>query len=121
LYDCAGNVDEWCTTKYDGGYKPYPYNLTENEWSNDYLESQNGRSLRGGSWVGDAYDCRVAIRNWSIPDFRSYGIGFRIICAPVFEPLTPEILTLESDNGEQAGLLSRMARGVQRLLGRGDD
>jgi len=38
LFDCAGNAWEWCATRWK---KP---------WQADYLERQNLRVLRGGSW-----------------------------------------------------------------------
>ncbi|MBI1877072.1 MAG: SUMF1/EgtB/PvdO family nonheme iron enzyme [Chloroflexi bacterium] len=47
VFDCAGNVWEWCTTKW---WKPYPYDTTEDEWAADYLEGNHVRVLRGGAW-----------------------------------------------------------------------
>jgi len=47
LYDCVGNVWQWCATRWK---KTYPYDTGEDEWQADYLRGQNLRVLRGGSW-----------------------------------------------------------------------
>jgi len=47
LFDCAGNGWEWCATRWR---KPFPYDVYQDEWHADYLERQNLRVLRGGSW-----------------------------------------------------------------------
>jgi formylglycine-generating enzyme required for sulfatase activity len=35
------------------------------------------RVRRGGSWFNDAARCRSANRDWFVPGFRSYDLGFR--------------------------------------------
>jgi formylglycine-generating enzyme required for sulfatase activity len=47
LFDCVGNVWEWCATRWK---KPFPYDTQHDEWQVDYLQGQNLRVLRGGSW-----------------------------------------------------------------------
>jgi formylglycine-generating enzyme required for sulfatase activity len=47
LLDCVGNVWEWCATRWK---KPLPYDASQDEWHDDYLQGQNLRVLRGGSW-----------------------------------------------------------------------
>jgi len=50
LLDTAGNVPEWTATKQG---KPYPYNVEEDEWAEEYLTGSAQRVLRGGSWSND--------------------------------------------------------------------
>ena len=66
LFDCAGNVWEWCATFWK---KPFPYDACENEWQIDYLEGQNLRVLRGGSWNYKANAARCGFRF----KFQPYG------------------------------------------------
>jgi formylglycine-generating enzyme required for sulfatase activity/class 3 adenylate cyclase len=47
LFDCVGNAWEWCATRWK---KPFPYDTEHDEWQIGYLEGQNLRVLRGGSW-----------------------------------------------------------------------
>jgi formylglycine-generating enzyme required for sulfatase activity len=75
VYDGVGNVWEWCATKW---IKPYPYNVQENEWTDEYLGGTAGRMLRGGSWVNDNADiARCAARNWNFR-IKYEGLGCRV-------------------------------------------
>ena len=57
IEDLAGNVWEWCEGLHDL------------------------RSLRGGSWSYNRGHARSAYRNRFSPSFRSYFIGFRVVCS----------------------------------------
>jgi formylglycine-generating enzyme required for sulfatase activity len=72
--DLAGNVWEWCVTKWPSNYRRYEMNVAER------LDAPCSRVLRGGSWrdVGPTY-LRCAYRNDRTPDCRSTNIGFRCV------------------------------------------
>lgn len=59
IYDMSGNIWEWC----------------EEIWGNDNTR----RVLRGGSWYGANYICRVANRFRINSDDRFNDVGFRVI------------------------------------------
>ena len=75
LYDMHGNVWEWCLDwhgDYPGGSTADPQGPTV------------GTSCvrRGGRWGSPARYCRSATRDYSQPNFRHSGVGFRIVLAP---------------------------------------
>jgi formylglycine-generating enzyme required for sulfatase activity len=75
LYDMLGNVLEWCEDGWHGSYQDAPTDGAA--WA---AEGSN-RVYRGGSWVGDARDCRCAYRRWDRGS-RSAYLGFRLVLAP---------------------------------------
>jgi formylglycine-generating enzyme required for sulfatase activity len=73
LFDCVGNVWEWCATRWK---KPFPYDAEHDEWQADYLQGQNLRVLRGGSWYykQDVTSCTHRFK------FQSFGWNDRGGC-----------------------------------------
>ena len=61
LYDCSGNVWEWC---YDGVV---------------YDESKLNRRIRGGAWNYSSDFCDILCRNYVQATFNINYIGFRIV------------------------------------------
>src|SRR6056297_804541 len=72
LYDMCGNVWEWC----HDGYGSYTVERQGNPMG---FELASDKVLRGGSWYAYADYCRVANRNHSQRDNKSFGIGFRLV------------------------------------------
>ena len=77
LYDMAGNVYEWCSTRYED----YPYNPNDGRENPPAFYSECCRVDRGGSWETDVYCSRSATRDANYPDDRFYGFhqGFRCV------------------------------------------
>ncbi|MCX6926199.1 MAG: formylglycine-generating enzyme family protein, partial [Verrucomicrobia bacterium] len=90
--DMAGNVWEWCLTKWREDYMNYEKLADQGQ------DGDSSRVLRGGSWCGTAVDARCACRYWFVPDFRDFGIGFRVVASPFF-PLDSDPLNSELSYG----------------------
>ena len=65
IYDLSGNVWEWCSDV----YAPYQGSAA----------TSDRMVLRGGSWYYDAASARVANRDFSKSDYRTFCIGFRCV------------------------------------------
>jgi len=77
VLDMAGNVWEWCRTKWRGNYEEYAKSVS------DDITGEEQRCVRGGSWNSNDGSVRCACRYWNIPDDRAYNLGFRVV-APGF-------------------------------------
>jgi formylglycine-generating enzyme required for sulfatase activity len=76
LYDMHGNVWEWCQDDYFDNYDVTP--IDGSAWVPE--ENSGLKILRGGSWLNDPRYCRSAIRYNLNPGYRSYIVGFRVVC-----------------------------------------
>ncbi|BAZ30852.1 hypothetical protein NIES4074_33190 [Cylindrospermum sp. NIES-4074] len=75
LYDMHGNIWEWCQ---DGWHENYINAPTDGSvWVND----NDYRMLRGGSWVNYPQNCRSASRYDYDAGDGSYLSGFRVACS----------------------------------------
>jgi formylglycine-generating enzyme required for sulfatase activity len=72
LFDIHGNVYEWCSD----WFAPYADAPTVNPAG---ASSGQYRVCRGGGWIVNGWFCRSANRHIFSPDFRSAGLGFRVV------------------------------------------
>jgi formylglycine-generating enzyme required for sulfatase activity len=75
LYDTLGNVWEWCEDVYHEGYRGAPADGSAWLAGGD----PRYRVLRGGSWIDNAFYCRVNERIRATPDTRQRNSGLRIV------------------------------------------
>ena len=77
LFDVQGDVYTWCQER----YKAYPQGKGEEPEDDNEdilsINNQNSRVLRGGSFNFQASLVRSANRNYNVPTYRFFIIGFR--------------------------------------------
>lgn len=74
--DMAGNVWEWCSTKWLDNYEDYEQKV------DNILEGTEKRVLRGGSFLDGNDRLRCAVRDGNSPDNRNRHLGFRVVTFP---------------------------------------
>ena len=71
IYDMSGNVLEWCSD-WSGTY-------SSNAQTNPQGPSSGiNRVNRGGSWIHNAWQCRVSSRHAGSPEHGVYYVGLRL-------------------------------------------
>jgi len=77
LYDMAGNVYEWCNTK----YADYPYSSTDGREDPPAYSEECCRVLRGGSWIDfeGFLRCTSRYSAYVFPSLAFGSIGFRCV------------------------------------------
>ncbi len=76
LYDMHGNVRELCSDLYGDNFTYL------SETDPEGASSGSNRVNRGGNWISIAQDCRSAERDYSEPNVRYSGVGFRLVAVP---------------------------------------
>lgn len=76
IYDCAGNVWEWCSGP---GVGDAPYPFKRRSYKEDLGLASTFRALRGGSWNDLDLVTRAAYRGNYVPVNGDVDVGFRVV------------------------------------------
>ncbi|HBV20311.1 MAG TPA: formylglycine-generating enzyme family protein, partial [Nitrosomonas sp.] len=79
LHDMSGNVWEWTCSNWRD-----QFDGSEQQCNGDIADTQD-RVLRGGSWGLDPDALRASNRYYDRSVFRSYFVGFRVLCMSPIE------------------------------------
>jgi formylglycine-generating enzyme required for sulfatase activity len=77
IADLAGNVWEWCATRWRKNYEDYEQRVDNS------AAGEDDRVVRGGAWFNDAVLVRGACRSRFRPDDRLDDLGFRLAASPI--------------------------------------
>ncbi|MDZ7812229.1 MAG: SUMF1/EgtB/PvdO family nonheme iron enzyme [Ideonella sp.] len=81
MADMAGNVWEWCSSRY---LPEQPLDVATLSTALTLgAEPDALRAVRGGAWVYASQRCRAGYRVRSLPTFRSFNLGFRVVSCPI--------------------------------------
>ncbi|MEA5570735.1 bifunctional serine/threonine-protein kinase/formylglycine-generating enzyme family protein [Calothrix sp. UHCC 0171] len=73
LYDMHGNVWEWCQDSWHENYNGAPSD------GSAWIDNNDNKLLRGGSWTIDPWICRYALRYFGTRAGRYNNVGFRVV------------------------------------------
>jgi formylglycine-generating enzyme required for sulfatase activity len=79
LYDCHGNVWEWCQDGWHNSYEGAPGD--DRPWIDRNLEIEPSKVMRGGSWINLPWYCRSAFRLYTSRAYHYRDVGFRVVCS----------------------------------------
>jgi len=74
IFDMSGNVWEWVEDVWDN----HAYSRPNRRNSPVITSGGSGRVNRGGSWINEPVNIRVACRDWALPEVRYRYLGFRL-------------------------------------------